>query len=121
MNLGAALSEAVRGYADARVKRLAIEASGCPNSCGQHWIGDIGFYGNARKIGGKEVPYYQMLLGGGIDEDGVPRFGLAVQSVPARLRRPRCAACWITTSSIARRTKPSANTCCATKWRRFAR
>jgi sulfite reductase beta subunit-like hemoprotein len=85
MNLGAALQEAVRRYTDSQVKTLAIKASGCPNACGQHWIGDIGFYGNARKIDGKEVPYYQMLLGGGFDEDGVARFGLAIQSVPARL------------------------------------
>ncbi|HEX3880717.1 MAG TPA: nitrite/sulfite reductase [Bryobacteraceae bacterium] len=85
MNLGAALQEAVRTYDDAGVKQLQIKASGCPNSCGQHWIGDIGFYGNARKIDGKEVPYYQMLLGGGYDEQGIARFGLAVQSVPARL------------------------------------
>ncbi len=85
MNLGAALQKAVRAYSDARVKQLAIKASGCPNSCGQHWIGDVGFYGNARKIDGKEVPYYQMLLGGGFDEEGVARFGLAIQSVPARL------------------------------------
>jgi sulfite reductase beta subunit-like hemoprotein len=85
MNLGHALYEAVRGYDDAGVKQLTIKASGCPNACGQHWIGDIGFYGNARKIDGKEVPYYQMLLGGGYDSEGVMRFGLAVQSVPARL------------------------------------
>jgi sulfite reductase beta subunit-like hemoprotein len=85
MNLGAALQETVRVYTDPRVKELSIKASGCPNSCGQHWIGDIGFYGNARKIDGREVPYYQMLLGGGFDEAGVARFGLAIQSVPARL------------------------------------
>ena len=85
MNLGAALQQAVRGYEDAQVKQLAIKASGCPNSCGQHWIGDIGFYGNARKIDGKEIPYYQMLLGGGQDDNGMARFGLAIQSVPARL------------------------------------
>jgi sulfite reductase beta subunit-like hemoprotein len=85
MNLGEALSEAVRHYEDPHVKALTIKASGCPNACGQHWIGDIGFYGNARKIEGKEVPYYQMLLGGGYDEQGIMRFGLAVQSIPARL------------------------------------
>ncbi|MFN3322030.1 MAG: nitrite/sulfite reductase [Bryobacteraceae bacterium] len=85
MNLGAALVEAVRGYTDPRVRSLAIKSSGCPNACGQHWIGDIGFYGNARKIDGKEVPYYQMLLGGGPDEQGIMRFGLAIQSIPARL------------------------------------
>jgi len=67
------------------VRRLSIKVSGCPNSCGQHWIADFGFYGNARKIDGKEIPYYQMLLGGGYDEQGLMRFGLAVQSIPARL------------------------------------
>ena len=85
MNLGAALAETVRRYDDPRVRSLTIKASGCPNSCGHHWIGDFGFYGNARKIDGRELPYYQMLLGGGYDEEGIMRFGLAVQSIPARL------------------------------------
>jgi sulfite reductase beta subunit-like hemoprotein len=85
MNLGDALQQVVREYDDPQIQRLLIKASGCPNACGHHWIGDIGFYGNARKIDGKEVPYYQMLLGGGYDETGVMRFGLAVQSIPARL------------------------------------
>ncbi len=85
MNLGAALQETVRQYDDPQVKRLSIKASGCPNACGHHWIADFGFYGNARKIDGREVPYYQMLLGGGYDEEGLMRFGLAVQSIPARL------------------------------------
>ncbi|HEY6393564.1 MAG TPA: nitrite/sulfite reductase [Bryobacteraceae bacterium] len=85
MNLGAALSEEVRDHPDAKVRKLKIKISGCPNSCGQHWIGDLGFYGNARKIDGKEVPYYLMLLGGGYDADGMMRFGVAVQSIPARL------------------------------------
>jgi len=85
MNLGAALTEVLKGYDDPQIRRLTIKASGCPNACGQHWIGDIGFYGNARKIEGKEVPFYQMLLGGGYDEQGLLRFGLAIQSIPARL------------------------------------
>ena len=85
MNLGAALQQTVRAYDDPAVRRLDIKASGCPNSCGHHWVADIGFYGNARKVEGREVPYYQMLLGGGYDEEGNLRFGLAIQSVPARL------------------------------------
>jgi len=85
MNLGAALQNVVRQYDDPLVRKLTIKVSGCPNSCGHHWTADFGFYGNARKIDGHEVPYYQMLLGGGFDEQGLMRFGLAVQSVPARL------------------------------------
>jgi sulfite reductase beta subunit-like hemoprotein len=85
MNLGAALGETLRRYDDPRVRELSIKVSGCPNSCGHHWVGDFGFFGNARKVEGREIPYYQMLLGGGYDEEGVMRFGLAVQSIPARL------------------------------------
>src|SRR5579883_509060 len=80
MNLGAALAETVANDSEPLVRRLKINVSGCPNSCGQHWIADIGFYGNARKIDGREVPYYLMLLGGSQHE-----FGLAIQSLPARL------------------------------------
>jgi sulfite reductase beta subunit-like hemoprotein len=80
MGLGEALSGVLRNRTNPLVKRLRINASGCPNSCGQHWIADIGFYGNARKIEGKEVPYYLMLLGGTQHE-----FGVAIQSLPARL------------------------------------
>ena len=85
MGLGAALATVVEGYDDPQVRRMRINISGCPNSCGQHWIADFGFYGNARKLAGpdgvkREVPYYQMLLGGTMTE-----FGLAVQSLPARL------------------------------------
>jgi len=85
MNVGAALAEEVKNHRDSLVRKLNIKISGCPNSCGQHWIADLGFYGNARKIEGREVPYYQMLLGGGYDRAGMMRFGVAVQSIPARL------------------------------------
>ncbi len=84
MNLGYACEDAVKGYDDPLLRNLQINISGCPNSCGQHWTAEIGFYGNARKIEGKEVPHYQMLLGGGYDEAGVMRFGLQVMSLPAR-------------------------------------
>jgi len=80
MGLGDALSDTVRKYDDPEIRNMKIRISGCPNSCGQHWIGNLGFYGNARKIDGKEVPYYMMLLGGTETE-----FGMSVQSLPARL------------------------------------
>jgi sulfite reductase beta subunit-like hemoprotein len=79
MGLGAALARMLARETDPVVRKLKINASGCPNSCGQHWIGDFGFYGNARKIEGREVPYYLMLLGGSYEQ-----FGVAIQSLPAR-------------------------------------
>lgn len=85
MNLGEALGDFVHKETDPEVRKLNIHISGCPNSCGQHWTGDLGFYGNARKIDGKEVPYYQMLLGGAKDANGIFQFGMAIQSIPARL------------------------------------
>lgn len=85
MNLGEALAAVVKNERDPIARKLQIHISGCPNSCGQHWTGDFGFYGNARKIDGKEVPYYQMLLGGGYDENRMMRYGFAIQSIPARL------------------------------------
>ena len=84
MNLGDALGAALVKETDPEVRKLAVHVSGCPNSCGQHWTGDFGFYGNARKIGGKEVPYYSMLLGGAMDPSGIMRFGLQIQSLPAK-------------------------------------
>jgi sulfite reductase beta subunit-like hemoprotein len=85
MTLGMALQQVVVNYPNPLVKKLKIKISGCPNACGQHWIADFGFYGNARKFDGREVPYYQMLLGGGYDSSRVMRFALAISSIPARL------------------------------------
>jgi sulfite reductase beta subunit-like hemoprotein len=89
MNLGYAMHDLGLRHDEPALRGLQINISGCPNSCGQHWTAEIGFYGNARKIEvngvKKEVPYYQLLLGGGYDEQGVMRFGLQVQSMPAKL------------------------------------
>jgi ferredoxin-nitrite reductase/sulfite reductase (ferredoxin) len=63
---------------------VSMKVSGCPNSCGQHHIADIGFYGMARKIGEREVPAYQVMVGGGL-RTGQGAFGIALGRVPARL------------------------------------
>ena len=83
LTLADELSRALEGYADPEIKKLRIKISGCPNSCGQHHIADIGFYGNVRKIGNQQAPYYQLLLGGKVSADGV-RFGRQIMAVPAR-------------------------------------
>lgn len=70
------------GLAD-DLRGVAIKVSGCPNACGQHHVATIGLHGAARKVGERQVPYYQILLGG---EAGPGRvaFGRPVLRVPAR-------------------------------------
>jgi sulfite reductase (NADPH) hemoprotein beta-component len=60
-----------------------IRISGCPNGCGQHHIGSLGFQGSVRKVGGKAVPQYFVLVGGGISDEGA-HFGKVVAKIPAR-------------------------------------
>lgn len=43
-----------------------IYISGCPNSCGQHQVGEIGFCGNARRVNQHLVPTYKVLFGAGL-------------------------------------------------------
>jgi sulfite reductase (ferredoxin) len=60
-----------------------IKISGCPNSCGQHHIADIGWHGAAKTVNGTAYPMYQLHLGGGVDASGA-RFGRQVVKVVAR-------------------------------------
>ena len=62
---------------------LRIKVSGCFNSCGQHHVADIGFFGNSRKIGGHAVPHFQVVLGGKWQDNG-GAFGLAIGSIPSK-------------------------------------
>ncbi len=68
---------------DEAVKNLRVKISGCFNSCGQHHISDIGFYGTSRTIGGRKVAHFQVLLGGKWEENAAS-YGLAIGSVPAK-------------------------------------
>jgi sulfite reductase beta subunit-like hemoprotein len=46
-----------------------IRISGCPNSCGQHHVGDIGLTGLSLKgDDGHDHPHYSMLVGGRVGE-----------------------------------------------------
>jgi len=62
---------------------LTIHISGCPNSCGRHPVGNIGFSGAARRVDGRLIPYYAVQLGGRVTE-GQTRFGTNVGAIPAR-------------------------------------
>ncbi len=68
---------------DPEVLKVRLKISGCPNSCGQHHIADIGLYGNARKIGDRQAPYYQLMLAGEVSGNGV-RFARQVVPIPAK-------------------------------------
>ncbi|TAM84195.1 MAG: nitrite/sulfite reductase [Acidobacteria bacterium] len=68
---------------DEAVKNLHIKISGCFNSCGQHHIADIGFYGVSRKMSGYAVPHFQVVLGGEWAHNA-GSYGLPVVAVPSK-------------------------------------
>ena len=70
-------------HLDEAVKGLRIKISGCFNSCGQHHIADIGFYGVSRKVNGLTVPHFQLVLGGRLS-DNAASYGLAIGAYPSR-------------------------------------
>ncbi|HEX6395426.1 MAG TPA: nitrite/sulfite reductase [Acidimicrobiales bacterium] len=78
-DIGRALEEA--GLAD--VGGVRINISGCTNSCGQHHVADIGFYGAERRAHGRPAPGYQLLLGGRIGNTEV-EFGQRALRLPAK-------------------------------------
>ncbi len=47
-------------------QHLKLHVTGCPNSCGQHWIADIGIEGKKLKANGAMVDAYYFCLGGAV-------------------------------------------------------
>lgn len=67
MGLNRALRHALDGedLSDPLVRKLHIKISGCPNGCGRHHLGNIGFHGAAVKSpDGRQVPAYELFVGG---------------------------------------------------------
>ena len=56
------LEERVPGFD----QQLRLHVTGCPNSCGQHWIADIGIEGKKIKHDGAMVDAYYFSLGGSV-------------------------------------------------------
>ena len=67
----------------AKAPDLKLKISGCPNGCGQHHVAGLGFQGSVRKVGGKALPQYFVMLGGGVEKDGA-HFGRIAAKIPAR-------------------------------------
>jgi sulfite reductase (ferredoxin) len=68
---------------DDNVVKLHIKISGCFNSCGQHHVADLGFYGVSRKMSGYAVPHFQVVLGGEW-EHNASSYGLPVIAIPSK-------------------------------------
>jgi sulfite reductase (ferredoxin) len=70
---------------------LKLNVTGCPNSCGQHWIADVGIEGKKLKAGGKLVDAYYFCLGGAVgDYQGFARpigYRCAATEVPDAIER----------------------------------
>ena len=49
---------------DVSLRDIRIKASGCFNSCSQHTVAEIGFYGASRLVGQRRVPHFHLVLGG---------------------------------------------------------
>jgi sulfite reductase (NADPH) hemoprotein beta-component len=83
--LGRLLEDTLRAREDliAKADGARIKISGCPNGCGQHHIATIGFQGSVRRINGKPVPQYFVMVGGGTTDAGAS-FARTAAKIPAR-------------------------------------
>jgi sulfite reductase beta subunit-like hemoprotein len=89
MGLNKAISEHVTAlnFVDPLVQKMRINMSGCPNSCGQHHIAQIGFHGAAIKAANtdeRQVPAYHVFLGGQRGDGHVRMGELLKTRVPAK-------------------------------------
>ncbi|MGC1167020.1 MAG: nitrite/sulfite reductase [Solirubrobacterales bacterium] len=79
---------------DPLTRAVQIKMSGCPNGCGQHHIGTIGFYGASLKLGERQMPAYIPHIGGRA-ADGKVAFGKRLKSrLPAK-RVPEAVERWL--------------------------
>jgi sulfite reductase (ferredoxin) len=96
MGLNQAISERLEEMqiVDSLTRQVQIKMSGCPNGCGQHHIGTIGFYGASLKVGDRQMPAYIPHIGGRA-ADGDVAFGKRLKSrLPAK-RVPDAVERWL--------------------------
>ncbi len=72
-------------------QHLRLHVTGCPNSCGQHWIADIGIEGKKIKVHNRMVDAYYFCVGGALGlHQGTARpvgYRCAATEVPDALER----------------------------------
>ena len=81
--LAKAITQALEDEGLAEVGGIRINISGCPNSCGQHHVADIGFQGVEKREHGRSAPGYLMLLGGYVGQEQI-HFGQRAGRLPAK-------------------------------------
>lgn len=64
-------------------RTLGIRLNGCPNSCAQHPIGKLSFYGMVRRVDNRPVPFYKFFLGGRKEAE-LTRLAEEIGIVPAK-------------------------------------
>ena len=70
--LAKAIGERLEDDGLAEVGGVRINISGCTNSCGQHHIADIGFFGAERRARGRSAPGHVVNLGHGVPPETDP-------------------------------------------------
>jgi sulfite reductase beta subunit-like hemoprotein len=96
MGLNQAVQERIESMqlTDELTRRMSIKISGCPNGCGQHHVGNIGFYGASIKVGEHTIPAYVPHVGG-VYEGAPVAFGTRLKlRLPAK-RIPEAIERWI--------------------------
>ena len=79
---------------DELTRQINIKISGCPNGCGQHHVGSIGFTGASIKVGDHTIPAYIPHVGG-VFEGGEVQFGTRLKLRLPSKRVPEAIERWI--------------------------
>src|SRR5580692_10846054 len=79
---------------DPLTRSIYIKMSGCPNGCGQHHVGSIGFTGASIKVGEHTIPAYIPHVGG-VFEGGEVKFGTRLKLRLPSKRVPEAIERWI--------------------------
>ncbi len=96
MGLNQAVQERIEAMAitDELTRALNIKISGCPNGCGQHHVGSIGFTGASIKLGDHTIPAYIPHVGG-VFEGGEVKFGTRLKLRLPSKRVPDAIERWV--------------------------
>jgi sulfite reductase beta subunit-like hemoprotein len=96
MGLNKAIEERIEqmGITDPLARQIHIKMSGCPNGCGQHHLGAIGFYGASIKVGEHTIPAYIPHVGG-VWEGGEVKFGQRLKLRLPSKRVPEAVERWV--------------------------